>query len=219
MFGRGPLEKKEARLLGDVNASGFSGVVNTRFKADGSVFRGSKTDNVILDTDSGDLLNSFKGLRESGISSKLLPFVDEAREQILQIGQILDTTIQGFNQNLRGTAEVLGLGTQSLDGFSRSIDLVSEKGEFLSEQQIAQTLSDVGDHMANVLLPGLQDMVRDGETAVTALNRLRVEFTSLEDALIVFGVSAQDANAAISALSIATRTELVDAAGGIGVSK
>ena len=100
LFGKGPLEKQEARLLGDVNALGFEGVVNTRFKADGSVFGKGKTDNVILDTDSGDLLNSFKGLRESGISSKLLPFVDEAREQILEIGKILDTTIQGFNQNL-----------------------------------------------------------------------------------------------------------------------
>ena len=108
----------------------------------------------------------------------------------------------------------MGLGTQSLDGFSRSIDLVSDKGEFLSEQQIAQILSDVGDHMANVLLPGLQDMVREGETAFTALARITQEFTSLEDALIVFGVSAQDANTAISALSVATRTELVDAAGG-----
>ena len=215
LFGRGPLKQKETTLLGDVTGEGFEGAVSTRFKAKGGAFRSSKTDNVILDVDTGELLNGFGRIAESGISDKLLPFADEAREQILQIGQVLDTTIQGFNQNLRSTADVLGLSATALDGFKRTIDIASASGESLTDQQIAQVLDDVGDHMANVLLPGLQDMVRDGETAVTALNRLKGEFLSLEDALIVFGVSAQEANAAISALSIATRTELVDAAGGI----
>ena len=217
LFGRGPLKQKDSLIRGTITDEGIGGdfLTATNFRAKGGVLRGDKVDRVIINANTGELVNGAPGLPESGISSSLLPFADQASEQALQIGQIFDQAIQGFDASLRQAGDTLGIGSDQLNNFQRWIQLTADSAEGITETQVAEEIQNIGDHMANVLLPGLQDMRKEGETATQALNRIVAEFTSLEDALIVFGVSAQDANAAISALSVATRTELVDAAGGV----
>ena len=215
IFGRGPLKQQETRLLGDVSLdSGFEGALNTRFQAKGGLLRGGKTDNVLLSGETGELLNAFKGIRESGISGELREFAESAKDTALTIDTLLDKAIIGMGDSLRDTADVLGLNADLLDGFSTTIDLAGADGEPISAEAINQAISDVGDHMANVLLPGLENFRQGGETATEALSRIVSEFVSLEDALIVFGVSAEDAQDAIGGLSISTRSELVEMAGG-----
>ena len=217
IFGRGPLKQQDSLIRGSVGAGGIGEdfLTATNFKAKGGLLRGDKVDRVIINANTGELVAGAPGLPESGISSKLLPFADEAAKQALQIGQLFDTTIQDFNQSLRSSANVLGIGARALDNFNTFLQITSEKGEAITEQQVAEAIADIGNQMATALVPGIEGIARGGETALATLQRVTSEFTSLEDALIVFGISAEQANAAISALSVATRTELVDAAGGV----
>jgi len=199
VFGREPFEPQETRLLGDVTTSGFTGATNIRATSKGGLLRSNRTDNILNDVDTGELLNAFKGIRESGISSELSGLAENASKAAVAIGGILDTNIQNFVTSINTSAEILGVSTSALDNFSTSIDIVSEKGKALTDQEISAALDSVADSMANALVPGLQDLAREGEGSFAALARVTQEFTSLEDALIVFGVSAEQANAAISA--------------------
>jgi hypothetical protein len=217
LFGRGPLKQKDSLIRGTITEQGIGDdfLTATNFKAKGGVLRGDKVDRVIINANTGELVNGAPGLPESGISKSLLPFADEAAKQAIQIGQIFDQAIKGFDASLRQAGESLGIGSSQLDNFQRWIQLTTTSAEGITETQVAEEMQNIGNHMANVLLPGLQSMRKEGETATQALSRIVTEFNSLENALSVLGVSSADAEAAVKGLSIAARTELIDAAGGV----
>lgn len=217
LFGRGPLKQKDSLIRGNVTDEGIADnfLTATNFKAKGGLLRGDKVDRVIINANTGELINGAPGLPESGISKELLPFADEAAEQAIQIGQLFDQAVKGFDASLRQTGETLGIGSDQLDNFQRWIQLTADSAEGVTGEQIAAEIQNIGDHMANVLLPGLQDMRRGNETATDALQRIVSETLALENALVVLGVSSADAQAAIKDLSISARTDLVDAAGGL----
>lgn len=216
LFGRGPLKLQDSLIRGSVNSEGIGDnfLTATNFKAKGGLLRGDKVDRVIINANTGELINGAPGLPESGISSKLDPFAAQASQQAQEIGQLFDTTIQGFNQSIRESAGVLGIGTQALDRFNQFIQITSDGAEEITETQLVDLLTRLGDTMANTLAPGLVTLTKSGETSVQALARMAQEFTVLQDALIIFGASADQADAALSRLAFSTRTALVDAAGG-----
>ena len=217
LFGRGPLKQQDSLLRGTITEQGIGDdfLTATNFRAKGGVLRGDKVDRVIINANTGELVAGAPGLPESGISSKLLPFADEAAKQAVQVGQLFDQAISGFNESLTQSADALGISSDSLDNFQRWVQLTATSAEGITESQVVQEIQNIGDHMANVLLPGLQNMRKGSETAMQALARMVQETAALESALVVLGVSAQDAEAAVKGLSVAQRTELVDAAGGL----
>ncbi|SFM92961.1 phage tail tape measure protein [Nitrosomonas communis] len=215
LFGRGPLEQKETNLIGDFTAGGFSGITSTKFKAEGGAFISDKVDRVMTDTDSGELLNQYGELVEGGIADELQPFADQAKSYATELGQYLDDSISGISTSLRSVADSLGLGTEALDNFSMGINIASEKGEALTDEQIGQVIADAGDAMARSLIPGIDSLSKSGESALQTMERLGLEFSSLEGAAAVLSGSMSAAKEAVQGLSFEERTELVDRAGGV----
>ncbi len=215
IFGRGPLKQKETNLIGDISAEGFSGVTSAKFKAEGGLARGDKVDRVIIDTDTGELLSEFRELREGGISSVLNEFAEGSKKASTALGDFLDNNITGFSDSLRAAADNLGLSTASIDNFSTSINIASEKGEALSDAQIAEVLADVSNELSTGLIPEIDRLAKSGETAFQAVGRINSEFDSLSNIMLLLGRSTQEARAELLDLSIAQRTELVDRLGGV----
>jgi hypothetical protein len=215
LFGRGPLEQKETNLIGDFTAGGFSGITSTKFKAEGGAFISDKVDRVMTNTDSGELLNQYGELVEGGIADELQPFADQAKSYATELGQYLDDSISGISKSLRTVANSLGLGTEALDNFSMGINIASEKGEALTDEQIGQVIADTGDAMARSLIPGIDSLSKSGESALQTMERLGLEFSSLEGAAAVLTGSMSAAKEAVQGLSFEERTELVDRAGGV----
>ncbi|SFK91965.1 tape measure domain-containing protein [Nitrosomonas aestuarii] len=215
LFGRKPFKPDRQELVGDITAGGFSGVFNDSHKAKGSLARGSRRDNIIVDTDSGELLNQFGRLSESGISKQLSNYIDPAIERALELGEILDESIASTANSLTGVADKLGISKAALDEFSLSVDLVSEKGEALSDAQIAQVIANAAEQMATALIPEISNLANRGETALQAVVRLSAEFTSLEGALRLTGNASAEAQALLRSFSAEQRSAAVVMAGGV----
>ena len=66
-----------------------------------------------------------------------------------------DEAFTSIGDTLKETAEKLGLSSDALNNFSAELDLVSEKGETLSEAQISEEITRISDAMIETLIPNL----------------------------------------------------------------
>lgn len=216
IFGRGAPKFNREELVGTVSASGFEGVLNQGFKEKGGLARSSRFSNFIADTDTGQLLNQFGRLSESGNIPGALrdSATDPAIKRALEVGQLLDDTFITLSTTLKSTADILGISADGLKTFNAELDLVSEKGETLSQQQISDAIADISNQMAETLIPSIDDLSRSGESSTDTLSRLGAEFKSLETALLFTGESAEQARTKIQGLSFEQRTEITDQFGG-----
>lgn len=216
IFGRGAPKPGRQDLVGTLSASGFEGVFNQGFKEKGGLARSSRFSNFIVDTDSGQLLNEFGRLSESGNIPRGLrdTATDPAIQRALEIGGVLDESMQQITDSVTSAAEKLGIGTESLNGFSFAVDLVTEKGEQLTDADIAGVIGDASNEMVQHLIPSIADLARTGETAVDALVRVGNEFQALENGLILAGDSAADAREQVRSLGLEKVSEIVDGFGG-----
>ncbi|SFI31514.1 phage tail tape measure protein [Nitrosomonas sp. Nm34] len=217
LFGRGPLKQKETNLIGDISSTGFSGITSTKFKAQGGAFVSDKVDRIMTDTDTGELLNEYRGIVEGGISKELNPIAEEARKATLELGKFLDDSITTVSKTVRSIGETLQKDVSAIDQFKMEINIASKKGEALTDEQIAQVITDAGDAMARSLVPGIDAFSRSGEGAFQTLQRLGSEFDSLESAITILTGSAEGATNAVKGLTFEQRAELVDRAGGADI--
>lgn len=217
LFGRGPLKQKDSLLRGTVGAGGVGDdfLQATNFKAKGGLLRGDKIDRVIINAQTGELVNGAPGLPESGISDKLLPFAGEASKEAVQLGQLFDSTIKGFNESLRQSASDLGISSQALDGFNTWVQITSKSGEAITEAQIAEELQRIGNEMASTLMPNIEQFAQGGESAIETMSRLGSEFTAVQGAVRVLGVSLEDSKNIARNLGIEARSSIVAAFGGL----
>lgn len=215
LFGRGPLKFKEQTLLGNVSTDGFSGALVDRYKASGGLIRGSKTDNIIIDTQTGQLLNRFGPFAESGIAKGLIPVANERSKDALEIGKLLSESFSEVADALFKTGENLGISTDGLKGFNTELKLVSEKGKTITEEQISKEIERITDEMARGLLPTVDQFSKNGESAFQTLTRFGQEFKILEQAAISTGRSFDEAKTAIAGMQITARTTLIDQLGGV----
>lgn len=215
LFGRGPLKFKEQTLLGNVSTDGFSGALVDRYKASGGLIRGSKTDNIIIDTKTGQLLNRFGPFAESGIAKGLIPVANERSKDALEIGKLLSESFSEVADALFKTGENLGISTDGLKGFNTELKLVSEKGKTITEEQISKEIERITDEMARGLLPTVDQFSKSGETALNTLQRLSKEFSVLTDATqLLFNKTAEQSKAFINQFGFSDRTAFLDKAGG-----
>ncbi|MBY0474220.1 MAG: hypothetical protein K2Q13_04050 [Nitrosomonas sp.] len=206
LFGRGPLKQKSTSLTGNIGADGFqSGFLQTDFVAKGGLFRSDKNDFARIDAVTGAIETDNRKLNEFAAGlSKVSKDV---------IGLISDTTVQ-TSAGLRKIGVDLGLSLDGINNFRHTIDLVSEKGEMLSDEQISEEIARITDGLARGLLPEVDSLAKRGETAVQTINRLGMEFSSLAEAAQNLGASAEYAKGLIGSLSIQQRTAFLDNYGG-----
>lgn len=208
LFGRGPLKQRETTLSGTIGAQGFiDGSLNTDFRAAGGLFRSNKNDFARVDAVTGEI---------STDNNKLLDYANQLSTVAKDvIGLVNDTTTQ-VGSSLKQIGADLALSTEGLDNFSHSIELVSEKGKMLTDEQIAEEIGNISDKMARSLLPNLDEFAKRGETALQTVGRLGLEFATLAEGVsVIFGQSGQAAKDIVNRFSIGDRTEFIDAAGGI----
>lgn len=216
LFGLGAPKFNREELVGTVGAGGFEGALNTGFKQKGGAFKSSRFSNFIIDTDSGQLLNNFGRLSESGNFPKGLAgqVLDPATKRAQEVGDFLDETFISLFDTLKNTAEILGISQESLKNFNFELDLISEKGETLSEQQISDAIADISNQMVESLIPGINELSRSGESATDTLQRFGAEFKAIETGFILSGESVADARAKTQGLSFEQRSEVTDRFGG-----
>lgn len=207
LFGRGPIKQQGTLLEGQIGAEGFeSGFLQTRFKAKGGAFRSDKIDFSRVDAVTGETFTD---------NGKLTGFTAELAEAGKQIFDSVNEATKQTTTALRGVASTLGLATGGIDNFNYSLSILTEKGEMIQGEQIAEEISKISEGLALSLMPSIQDFQRSNETAVEALVRLNTEFISLDQAVQNLGATSGYANSLIKSLSIQQRTQLVEMAGGV----
>lgn len=207
LFGRGPLKQKETTLSGSLGLEGFeSGTLETRFKASGSVFRGSKTDFARIDAITGEIWTDNQ--------KQLGQFAKDLGKAAKDIFSAFNETAKQSSKLLNDTAKDLGLSNDALKDFNYQIKLVSEKGKGLTEEQIADEIESMSTAMAEKLIPNIQDFTKAGEAAIDAVSRLHSEFLAIDNAARILGLSLSDARSYAQNMGIELRTAFTDAAGG-----
>jgi len=207
LFGRGPLKQKETTLSGSIGQGGFeSGSINTNFVAKGGLFRSNKNDFARVDAVTGAVTTD---------NDKLQAFADSLGKQSREIIDLFNETATGVSGSLKDIGKNLGISTDSLGSFNREINLVSEKGKFLTEEQISAEIAAITDQMITGFLPAITDLAKRGETSAQAIQRINGEFNSLTIGAQNLGMSVQGARDLIMSMSIEARTAFVDQAGGI----
>lgn len=216
LFGRGAPKFQNEALVGNVNAGGFEGVLNQAFREKGGLARSDRVSNFIADTDTGNLLNQFGRLSESGNIPGALrdSATDPAVKRALEVGKFLDEAFGSIGDTLKETAEKLGLSSDALNNFSAELDLVSEKGETLSEAQISEEITRITDAMIETLIPNLDELAKKGETSGDTLSRLNAQFSVLQTAAEMFGNTSEQAAEKVRGLGLDGQTALVDRLGG-----
>ena len=216
LFGRGAPKFQNEALVGNVSTSGFDGVLNQAFREKGGVFRSNRTSNFIADTDTGNLLNQFGRLSESGNIPGALrdSATDPAVKRALEVGKFLDEAFGSIGETLQNTADKLGLSSDALNNFSAELDLVSEKGETLSEAQISEEITRISDAMIDTLIPNLDELAKKGETSADTLTRLNNQFGVLQYAAELFGNTSEQAEEKVRSLGLEGQSALIDLLGG-----
>lgn len=208
LFGRGPLKQKETQLTGDIGASGLlSGYLTTNFKAKGGLLVGSKRDFAGVDlltgaaeTDNGKL---------QGIADGMVKYAQQLAQQINQ-------SVSVVNTSLRGISDSLSLSVKPLDDFHHSINLISESGKALTDEQIAQEISDISDEMVKSLMPAIEQYAKFGESSIQTITRLGAEFDTLTNsASLLFDKTNAQAKDFVNSFGIKDRTTIIDKLGGV----
>lgn len=128
---------------------------------------------------------------------------------------LFDTTLKGFYGSAHTFAKNLGLSVDLVDGFTKEISIVSEKGKAITEEAIAEMLKGIGNSLAQNVMPMVDTLRKAGEDSFATLQRLNSEFVSLTNGAQNLGASVAYAKELIKSMSFEARTAFVDQAGGI----
>lgn len=208
LFGRGPLKQKETTLSGAIGMEGFeSGMLETRFKAKGGLFRSNKTDFTRIDAITGEIWTDNQ--------KQLGEFAKEMGRASKEIFEAFNEAAKQTSKVLKDASGDLGLSTESLKDFNYQLKLVSEKGKGLTEEQIAEEIGKMSDAMAEKLIPNIADLAKTSETLIAAVGRLHAEFLVAENAVRILGGSLEASREYVRGMGFELRTAFMDAAGGV----
>ena len=207
LFAHGPMKQQGTSLTGEIGANGFeSGSLSTRFKAKGGLFRSDKIDFANVDAVTGAV---------STDNGKLSGFANDLAKVAKDTFSLINETTQQTSSSLRQVADDLGISSDSIDNFSYSVSILSDKGKMLTDEQVAEEIAKISDAMARGLVPQVDSLAKRGESALQTVGRLGAEFTTLSDAATILGKSVAESRAFIAGSSFEGRAGFVDAAGGI----
>lgn len=122
-----------------------------------------------------------------------------------------DKTIQAIVAAVKGFGTAIGEESTRIDSFVKDFKL-QLTGEAAKDQElITKLFSDTGDELANLLVPNLSKLTREGETASAALQRVATDYVALNAALSAIGLQF----GAVGAASLDSREALIALTGGI----
>lgn len=127
----------------------------------------------------------------------------------------LDTTMQAMAESARGFADVLGVSTNAINGYSKQIKLELTSDEAKNQELITRVFGEIGDDLARAVLPSIDRFRADGETAAVTLQRVAADFQAVTAILDMMGTDSQTAFRAVGAASIDARERLLALAGGV----
>jgi len=123
----------------------------------------------------------------------------------------LDATVQGMILAVKGFGAAMGLETSVINSYSKAIKLQLTDDDAKNQELIAKMFGEVGDELAQRLVPSIASLGKAGETAATTLQRVATNYAGVDAALSAIGKKfGQD-----GLQSVAARERLVDLFGGL----
>lgn len=207
LFGRGPLKQKETQLTGDVGLEGLlSAYLTTNFKAKGGLLVGSKHDFAGVNLLTGVAETDNKKLQ--GIADGMLPYATN-------LANTLKSSVLEITTQVKTVSGALNISLDPLKDFHHQINLISESGKALTDEQIAGEITSIGDDIVTRLVPSIRELAKSGETTLQTFSRLGVEFGVLTNAAsLLFNKSAEWSKGFIGGIGFGDRTAFLDKAGG-----
>ena len=132
-----------------------------------------------------------------------------------QLTNTLKDSVAAIVSQVKDVSGALNISLDPLKDFHHQINLISESGKALTDEQINQEIANISDEMVHALMPSIDSFRKSSETATQTFSRLGQEFKVLEQAAISTGRSFDEAKTAISGMQIAARTTLIDQLGGV----
>jgi hypothetical protein len=112
-------------------------------------------------------------------------------------------------------ARALGINADSIATRTQAIKIAMGKNETANQKAIADFFTGVANTVAGELLPEIAKFQAQGEEASGTLQRLAVNYTAMDQILVVMGTTSKAAFGAVGTASLEARERLLGFAGGI----
>lgn len=112
-------------------------------------------------------------------------------------------------------ARALGINADSIATRTQAIKIAMGKDEAANQKAIADFFTGVANTVAGELLPEIAKFQAQGEEASGTLQRLAVNYTAMDQILVVMGTTSKAAFGAVGTASLEARERLLGFAGGI----
>ncbi|MGQ5524252.1 hypothetical protein ACUHMQ_13475 [Chitinimonas sp. PSY-7] len=132
-----------------------------------------------------------------------------------ELDQMLDSGVSAVRESVRGYAQAIGLSANAVDGYTKAINVALSGDAAKDKELFGKLFGDIGDEMAQRVAPGIDGLIRKGETAHSTLMRLAGTFTTTNQIMEAMGKNASVAFGGVGLASAEARQHLVDLAGGI----
>lgn len=125
--------------------------------------------------------------------------------------RIFDQAIMGLLGSAKNFAAAMGLETQAIQGYSRTINLTLTSDEARNQKLIEAVFGQIADDLAYRLVPNLAEFAKQGETASTTIARLANNYVNLDAILTSIGTTF----GAVGLGSLSARERLINLSGGL----
>lgn len=160
----------------------------------------------------GSLTNVYRSKGGFFVSNRHKSYESEIPDKL---DSLIDKTIQGYFKSVRKFTENLGFSTDLVDNYTEQIQIKSEKGKQITEEQVKSIFDTLADNVAKRVIPNIEQFSLIGEKAGDTFARLNSEFVSLVNGVENLGASVAYAKQIVGSMSIEARSAFVEQAGGI----
>ena len=161
---------------------------------------------------SGTILDEFRAKGSLFSKSKHRRSLAGNSDEIIDL---FDSAVDGFISSTTELAGNLGISTDSISSLSERVVIITKDKTRITEEQIAEEISRIGNVIVEGLVPSIDELVREEEDYLTALQRLSNEFQSLIVVGNALGNSTESVKEFLQSIDIGVRSAFVESAGGI----
>jgi len=131
------------------------------------------------------------------------------------VAESLGQAYQTIQSTSADYARALGINADSIATRRQAIKIAMGKDEAANQKAIADFFTGVANTVAGELLPEIAKFQAQGEEASSTLQRLAVNYTAMDQILVVMGTASKAAFGAVGTASLEARERLLGFAGGI----